>query len=65
MVGDHFGIIDIVGSILHSKVDLDNWINHKDLLQRQFTVMSLMESEVLCLAVQDLNRMKQEFYEVY
>jgi hypothetical protein len=27
--------------------------------------MSLKESEVLCLAIQDLNRMKQEFYEVY
>ena len=27
--------------------------------------MALKESEVLCLAIQDLNRMKQEFYEVY
>ena len=33
-VGSHFGIIDIVGSILQSKLDLENWINHKDILQR-------------------------------
>ena len=57
-VGAHFGIIDIVGSILQAKLDLDSWINHKDLLQRQFTIMSLKQSEVLVLAVQDLNRMK-------
>lgn len=64
-VGAHFGIVDIVGSILQAKLDLDSWISNKDLLQRQFTVMSLKQSEVLVLATQDLNRMKQEFLEVY
>ena len=34
VIGAHFGIIDIVGSILQAKLDLDNWINHKDMLQR-------------------------------
>ena len=63
--GSYFGIIDIVGSILQTKHDLDNWIAHKDILQRQFTVMALKESEVMCLSIQDLNRMKQEFLEVY
>ena len=33
-VGSHFGIVDIIASILQSQYDLDNWINHKDLLQR-------------------------------
>lgn len=31
-LGAHFGIIDIVGSILHAKLDLENWINSKDVL---------------------------------
>jgi len=64
-VGSHFGLIDIVGSILQAQFDLESWILHKDVLQRQFTVMSLKDSEVMCLTVQDLNRMKQEFLEVY
>lgn len=33
-LGAHFGIIDIVGSILHARLDLDNWMSHKDVLQR-------------------------------
>lgn len=31
-LGAHFGIIDIVGSILHARLDLENWISHKDVL---------------------------------
>ena len=31
-VGQHYGIIDIVGSILQSKHDIENWISHKDIL---------------------------------
>jgi hypothetical protein len=30
--GSHFGIIDIVGSILHHQYDLENWISFKDVL---------------------------------
>jgi len=64
-VGAHFGIIDIVGSVLQSKFDMDDWISHKDILKRQFTVMALRESEVLYLTIQDLYRMKNEFLEAY
>lgn len=50
---------------MHAKLDLENWISHKDVLQRQFTVMALQESEAMSFNIQDLNRMKQEFLEVY
>ena len=33
-IGDHFGVIDIIGSVLHAKIELDNWMMHKDKLQR-------------------------------
>ena len=50
-VGTQFGIIDIVGSILSKNVALDNWIAHKDKLKRQFTVMALKDTELLCLSI--------------
>ena len=28
-IGDHFGIIDIIGSANMAKFDLKNWIDHK------------------------------------
>jgi hypothetical protein len=28
--GSHFGVIDIVGSILKTQYELDNWFTHKD-----------------------------------
>jgi hypothetical protein len=31
-IGSHFGIIDIIGSILSAKIELDNWMMHKDKL---------------------------------
>jgi hypothetical protein len=39
--GNHFGIIDIIGSLIeeHECVNED-WIKHKDLLRRQFTIMA-------------------------
>jgi len=60
-----FGLIDILGSVLSAKFDLNHWITHKDILQRQFTVMSIKESEVMGLSIQDLYRMKQEYLEAY
>ena len=39
--GYHFGLIDIVGSVLQSEYEVDSWYTHKDLLVRQFTMMSL------------------------
>jgi CRP-like cAMP-binding protein len=59
--GSHFGIIDIVGSILKTQYELDNWFTHKDQLQRQFTVMAMCK----CDTISDLYRMKQEFLEAY
>lgn len=66
-VGSHFGIIDILGSIVQNQLqnDLDKWIEHKDILQRQFSVMAMQNTEALQLVISDLNRMKQEFAEVY
>jgi hypothetical protein len=46
-IGDHFGIIDIIGSANVSKFDLKNWIEHKKSLYRQFTIMALNNVEVL------------------
>lgn len=31
-VGAHFGIIDLVGSILKTHFELDHWFSHKDIL---------------------------------
>lgn len=33
-IGSHFGISDIVGSVLLNKIELDTWFSHKDILQR-------------------------------
>ena len=33
-VGDHFGIIDIVGSILKTEFALETWFSHKDVISR-------------------------------
>ena len=46
-------------------MDLDVWISHKDILQRQFSVMAVNEAEALTLQLSDLNRMKSEFVEAY
>jgi len=63
--GDTFGIIDIVASVLNANYDLDSWYGHLDVLTRQFTLMSLKKCECMCLSLQDLQRMKHEFREVY
>lgn len=63
--GQHFGIIDIVHSVLQSNYEIENWFLHKDLLQRHFTVMSLGPVESMTLSIQDLQRMKTEFNEAY
>lgn len=49
--GDHFGIIDIIASILDTNYDLEQWYGHLDVLQRQFTVMCVKNCECLCLSV--------------
>lgn len=49
--GDHFGIIDIMGSCHSKGIDLNDWMNHKAILERQFTVMAITEIEVLFLSI--------------
>jgi hypothetical protein len=40
-VGDNFGLEDIVGSLLkHDDLNLSEWMQHRDKVVRQFTVMS-------------------------
>lgn len=39
--GQHFGIVDIVHSLLSSDYEIEHWYYHKDLLLRHFTVMAL------------------------
>jgi CRP-like cAMP-binding protein len=61
-VGNHFGLIDIVGSILSNPdQDLDHWILYKDTLKRQFTMMSQTKCELLTLSIDHLNKMQHEF----
>ena len=67
--GSQFGTIDILGSILkhqNSYEMMKDWISHKDLLKRQFTINSGSEhSELLTFSINDLSRMKGEFLEAY
>ena len=65
-VGSHFGAVDIVGSLLQEgHVDMDDWIKHKDIMKRQFTIMANSNVELLSFSIEDLNRMKMEFLEAY
>lgn len=64
--GHHFGIIDIVGSILQNdNFQFDDWVTHQDKIKRNFTVMATGDSDIMMLSLQDLNRMKLEFLEYY
>jgi CRP-like cAMP-binding protein len=64
--GNHFGIMDIIGSIVtNNELDFSGWFQRKELVHRQFTVLATKDIECLTLSIQDLNRMKQEFFETY
>ena len=64
--GKHFGIMDIIGSIVtNNELDFSNWFQRKELIHRQFTILAVKDIECLTLSIQDLNRMKQEFFETY
>jgi hypothetical protein len=52
--GEHFGVIDIVGSMQFIEEDLDAWYDFKHKLKRQFSVQSIGESECLSLSVDNL-----------
>lgn len=65
-VGDHFGIIDIVGSSAIKNFEIDKFMENKNFLQRQFTVIANNDNvDTLTLSLQDLHRLKQEFNECY
>ena len=39
--GESFGVVDIIGSVYkQQKLDINNWFNRKDLMKRQFSIMS-------------------------
>ena len=45
---------------------LNDWISHKDLMKRQFTINAGTEHcELLTFSINDLSRMKNEFLEAY
>ena len=44
---------------------MDDWMANKDLLKRQFTVIAKSKSNVLSLSINDLARIKMEFYDYY
>lgn len=67
-----FGVIDIVGSLMSIDQEgfdyesaLENWVQHKDKLKRQFSVHTQQECELLSLSIQDLYCMRSEFLEAY
>lgn len=64
-IGSMFGLIDIFGSAQKYHFDLNSWNMHETKLQRQFSVRTLTEAEVLTLSYRDLFRMSQEFPEIY
>lgn len=70
-VGDHFGVIDIIGS-QPKELDIDlvnwvlnDWLFYKTRIRRQFTVMACQQVEVLAVSIHDLQKMKTEFYDCY
>ena len=65
-IGEEFGIVDIMASSVRHSFDFEKWIQNKQKLQRQFTVMSLSSgTEVLSLSIKDLHNMKKEFCDCY
>lgn len=63
--GQHFGIIDIVHSMLQSDYEMENWYKHKDLLLRHFSVISFEKCETMKLPISVVWKMKTEFHEAY
>ena len=61
--GNHFGIVDIVGSqLLIENQDLDQWFGNRNNLIRHFTVMTTSENiGCLCLSTLNLHQMQLEF----
>lgn len=49
--GNHFGIIDIVGSCQTQDIDITEWYKKKALMFRQFSIQSTKNSEALSLDI--------------
>ena len=66
--GFQFGLTCIVGSFMQQgkqAFDIDNWISRRDQIKRQFTIQCQGDCESLTFSINDLNQMKNEFYEIY
>ena len=64
-IGDHFGIIDIVGSCQINGYDYNEWYFRRNSILRQFNIFAVCPVEVLTLVIADFNRMKTEFQDIY
>ena len=50
--GESFGVVDIIGSAYkEDKLEINNWFSRKDLMQRQFSMMSDTYTEIMSLSV--------------
>lgn len=63
--GNHFGIIDIIGAMQKERIDIEDWYKQRHLLNRQFSVQSTQNSEVLNLQIVNLYQMQQEFLDCF
>jgi len=65
--GSEFGSVDLVSNMLQNDFHLlgDEWILHKERYKRNFTLMADCQSDVFLLTLEDLNRMKTEFFDMY
>ena len=64
-IGDHFGVIDIIGSANSGQFNLKNWIDFKNKLYRQFTIMAANNVECLVIDIKDISRVQKEFPDYY
>lgn len=66
--GNHFGVMDIIGSIRDHDPDAEItscWFKLRTHLTRQFSVLSVGDSQVLSLQIDDLYRMEQEYFDQF
>ena len=68
-LGYHFGMEDLVNSVInHDDIKQNDWISHKEYLNRSFTVVgdeNQGKSTIMHLDIQELYRMQVEFSDVY
>lgn len=64
-MGDHFGIIDIVGSAHTNEFNVDEFFINKNKLLSQFSTAACENIECQIMSLGTLSQMQNEFYEVY